>query len=193
MIKGNEIYKNLPELKTPRMLLRKMTIVDLEDVFAYSSDEDVTRFLRWGPHQTIEETESYIREVIQEYQEGKDGPWVIEYIGTGRVIGSIHLMTISAQHSKAEVGFVLSRAYWNRGLMSEALSRVLEYSFEGIGLNRIEGYCLVDNQAGIRVMEKAGMKKEGTLREHLFQKGAFRDFDLHSMLRHTYSKGVAAA
>lgn len=54
-------------------------------------------------------------------------------------------MAISVQHSKADIGFALSSSYWNRGPMSEALTRVLEYSFESIGLNRIEGFCLVDN------------------------------------------------
>ena len=192
MIEVSEIYKNLPGLETPRLTLRKVTMGDLEDMFAYSSDEEVTRFLRWGPHRAVEETESYIREVMREYKEGKDGPWGIEYKETGRMVGSIHLMAISAQHSKAQIGFVLSRSYWNRGLMSEALTRVLEYSFESIGLNRIEGFCLVDNRAGIRVMEKSGMKQEGVLREYLFQKGTFRDFGVYSMLKRDYEGGRAA-
>ena len=186
MIKVNEIYKNLPGLETPRLILRKVALDDLEDVFAYSSDGEVTRFLRWGPHRTLEETESYIREVLREYDEGRDGPWAVEHRQTGRVVGSVHLMAISAQHSKAEIGFVLSRSHWNRGLISEALTRVLEYSFESIGLNRIEGFCLLDNRAGIGVLEKVGMKREGVLREYLFQKGALRDFVVYSMLKRDY-------
>lgn len=177
------VYRNLPRLETRHLILRAMTRDDVQDVFAYASDEEVTRFLRWGPHGSLEETESYVGEVLREYKEGRDGPWVVEYKETGRVVGSIHLMSISAQHSKAEVGFVLSRPYWNRGLMSEALTGVLAYSFESLGLNRVEGFCLVDNRAGIRVMERVGMKREGVLREYLFQKGAFRDFVLYSMLK----------
>jgi ribosomal-protein-alanine N-acetyltransferase len=95
-------------------------------------------------------------------------------------------MTINAQHSKAEIGFVLSRLYRNKGLTSEALARVLGYAFESIGLNRVEGFCLLDNRAGMRVLEKAGMQQEGILREHLFQKGAFRDFCLYAMLKRNY-------
>jgi ribosomal-protein-alanine N-acetyltransferase len=193
VIKVNEIYRNLPILETNRLILRKVTMDDLQDVFAYSSDDEVTRFLRWGPHTTLEETESYIHEVLREYREGDDGPWGVEYKQIGRVVGNIHLMAISAQHSKAEIGFVLSRSYWNRGLISEALTRVLGYVFESIGLNRIEGFCLVDNRAGIRVMEKVGMRQEGILREYLVQKGAFRDFSVHSMLRRDYESGQAAA
>ena len=126
MIKVNEIYKNLPRLETTHFILRKVTVDDLEDMFAYSSDEEVTRFLRWGPHRTQEETECTMREVLREYEEGKDGPWGIEYRQTGRVVGSIHLMAISAQHSKAEIGFVLSRSYRDFGVYS-----MLKRDYEG--------------------------------------------------------------
>jgi len=193
VIKVREIYGNLQRLETPRLILRVVTMGDLEDMFAYSSDEEVTRFLRWGPHRALEETESYIRGVLREYEEGKDGPWGIEYRDTGRLVGSIHLMKINAQHCKAEIGFVLSRSYWNRGLMSEALKRVLEHSFESIGLNRIEGLCLVDNLAGIRVMKKLGMRQEGVLREYSYQKGAFRDFVVYSMLKRDYAGRQSSA
>jgi ribosomal-protein-alanine N-acetyltransferase len=193
MVEVSEIYRNLPRLETPRLVLRPVTLDDLEDMFAYSSDEQVTRFLRWGPHRTLADTESYLREVLREYEEGKDGPWGIEYRETGKVIGSIHLMAINLTHSKAEIGFVLSRSYWNRGLASEALTKVLEYSFESIRLNRIEAFCLVENRDGIGVVKKVGMKQEGTLREYLFQKGALRDFDLYAMLKRDYEERKAAA
>jgi ribosomal-protein-alanine N-acetyltransferase len=180
------VYKDLPRLETPRLILRKVTLDDLEDMFAYSSDEETTRFLRWGPHKTLADTENYLREVLRQYERDQDGPWGVEHKQTGRLIGAIHLMAINAPHSKAEIGFVLSRPYWNKGLMSEALARVLGYAFESIGLNRVEGFCLVDNLAGMRVLEKAGMKQQGVLREHLFQKGAFRDFCLYAVLKRDY-------
>jgi ribosomal-protein-alanine N-acetyltransferase len=186
VIQVQEVYQNLPRLETGRLILRKLTLDDLEDVYAYSSDAEVTRFLRWGPHKTVAQTESYIREVLQEYREGRDGPWGIEYRASGQAVGAIHLMEISARHRKAQIGFLLSRACWGRGLMAEALLRVLQYAFENVGLNRVEAFCLVDNLAGVRVLEKAGMQKEGVLREYAFQKGALRDFLVYSMLRRDY-------
>ena len=187
MIKVDEIYRNLPRLETPRLILRKLTMGDLGDVFAYSSDEEVTRFLRWEPHRTLEQTENYVRKVLQETQKGQDGPWGIEHRETGKVIGAIHLMAVSAQHSKAEIGFLLSRSYWGRGLMPEALANVLWFSFESIGLNRVEAFCVVGNRAGMRVLDKVGMKQEGVLREYLFQKGAFQSFSICSVLKQDYA------
>ena len=178
-----ELYRSLPRLDTRRLVLRKLAPEDLQGVFAYASDPEVTQHLRWGPHRTQGQTKTYLDQVLQEYQTGQDGPWGMEYKDTGRLIGSIHLMAISAQHRKAEIGFVLSRTRWNRGLATEALRCVLAYSFETIGLNRLEGLCLVENHAAKRVLEKVGMVREGLLRESLFQKGAFRDFELYAILK----------
>jgi [ribosomal protein S5]-alanine N-acetyltransferase len=181
-------YQNLPRLETTRLILRKTTSRDIPDIFVYSSDVQVTRYLRWGPHQTLTETENYIQGVLDEYHEGRDGPWMIELKPSHTVIGHIHLMDMSLQHSKAQVGFVLARAFWNKGIMTEALTAVLEYSFTGIGLNRVEGLCTSVNRAAARVLEKVGMTKEGDLRDYLYQKGAFWDFSIYAILRQEFSR-----
>ncbi len=185
MVSISDFYQHLPSLETTRLVLRNATRNDVSDVFVYASDAEVTRYLRWGPHQTLSETENYVKQVLADHRTGRDGPWFIEYKQNSKVIGSIHLMGISTQHHKAEVGFALSKDYWNRGLMTEALQTVLEYSFR-VGLNRIEGLCINDNRAAARVMEKLGMKKEGELRQYLFQKGAFWNFCVYSMLEQEF-------
>jgi ribosomal-protein-alanine N-acetyltransferase len=183
MIDPARPYADLPRLETPRLILRQLGPADLPDVYAYASDTQVTRFLRWGPHASPAETEAYLADVLREYRAGDDGPWGIEYKATGNVVGSIHLFDIVPQHCKAEIGFVLSRSHWGQGLMPEALRCVLEVAFEQLALNRVEAYCIVENRAGRRVLEKVGMQREGTLRAFLFQKGAYRDFDVYALLQ----------
>ena len=178
-----DFYMNLPRLETKNLVLRKATIRDAAEIFGYSSDREVTRFLRWGPHQIIKDTEKYINAVLEQYQADQDGPWAIEYKFTGVVIGHIHLMELDEQPKKAQVGFVLSRNYWNKGIMTEALGKVLEYSFYGLRLNRMEAMCIRENRAAARVLEKAGMRKEGELPGYLFQKGKYWDFQLYAVLR----------
>jgi ribosomal-protein-alanine N-acetyltransferase len=177
------LYRNLPRLVTARLLLRKAALGDVPDICAYSSDADVTRYLRWGPHKTLAQTDAYVREVLEQYQEGLDGPWVMEHRQDHTVIGHIHLMDIDPRHRRAQVGFLLLRSYWNQGLATEALREVLEYSLGGLGLNRVEGLCISENRAAARVMEKAGMKREAELRDYAFQKGALWDFTMYSILR----------
>ena len=70
--------------------------------------------------------------------------------------------------------------------MPEALANVLRFSLEDIGLNRVEAFCVIENRAGMRVLEKVGMTREGVLREYLVQKGAFQSFGLYSLLRREY-------
>jgi ribosomal-protein-alanine N-acetyltransferase len=182
-----DLYQNLPRLETPRLVLRKATTNDAADIFVYASDPDVTRYLRWGPHQNIDITKKYVDEVLQQYSQGQDGPWLIEYKENHTVIGHIHLMEIELQHQKAQVGFVLSKQYWNKGIMTETLGKILEYCFTQLGMNRIEGWCIIENQAGVRVLERVGMQKEGELREYLFQKGEFWDFSVYSILRKEFN------
>ena len=186
MTQIGHFYRNLPTLETPRLILRQITLDDVPDVFAYAADAEVTRYLRWGPHQTLAHTESYVRGVLQEYEDDRDGPWGIVDKVTNRLIGHIHLMDLSAQHRKAEIGFVLARSCWNNGLATEALTHMLAYVFGTLGLHRVEGFSLVDNGAAMRVMEKAGMQKEGVLRDYLFQKGDFRDFAVYAILQHDF-------
>jgi len=173
------------------MVLRKATLKDVPDIFTYASDPIVTHYLRWGPHPSLGSTQAYVEEVLQEYSQGQDGPWFIEHKDCHVVIGHIHLMEIEAQHQKAQVGFVLSRSFWNQGLMTEALEKVLEYSFFCLGLNRIEGWCITKNQAGLRVMKKNGMRKEGELREFNFQKERFWDFCVYAILRCEFERRSA--
>jgi [ribosomal protein S5]-alanine N-acetyltransferase len=183
-----DIYQNLPMLETSRLVLRKANAEDVSDIFVYASDAEVTRYLRWGPHQTISNTEKYVHEVLEQYSQGRDGPWVIELKDNHQVIGHIHLMEMEIQHQKAQVGFVLSKSYWNKGIMTEALRKVLEYSFIHLGMNRIEGWCIAKNRAAERVMGKSGMRKEGELREYLFQKDTFWDYCVYSMLQKEFDK-----
>jgi ribosomal-protein-alanine N-acetyltransferase len=186
MIKVTEFYKNLPKLETTHLLLRKVTLDDLHDIFTYSSDGEVTQHLRWGPHKTPEDTKAYLCEVMKEYQDGQDGPWGIEHRVTGHVIGHIHLMAIDAFHRKAQVGFVCSKDFHSTGMIPEAMREVMSYSFEIMGLNRLEGLCLVEDRWTRGVMEEVGMVKEGLLRESNFQKGAFRDFVMYALLKRDF-------
>jgi ribosomal-protein-alanine N-acetyltransferase len=90
------------------------------------------------------------------------------------------------KHSRAEIGYVIGRKYWGEGLMTEAVKEVIRFGFERMNLNRIQATCFPENIGSYRVMEKAGMKFEGTLREQMFIKGRFQDLKLYSILRKEY-------
>jgi len=99
------------------------------------------------------------------------------------MIGSIGIDAVSDQHFSGELGYVLARPYWKRGLMTEAVRTVIDAAFRYTPLNRIEAQCLVAHRASARVMEKSGMSFEGILREVRFFKEAFHDLQSWSILR----------
>ncbi len=183
MITASEFYRHLPTLETPRLILRSLKTGDIENYFAFASDAEVTRYLRWGPHISITQTENHFQHILSEYRAGSDGPWGIELKETRKLIGSIHLMAISDQHCKAEIGFLLARPYWNQGLMTEALTEVLAYALDTFNLNRIEAFCLIENDIARRLLEKVGLKQEGILREYLVQKDLPRTMSVHAILK----------
>ncbi|MEB2494658.1 GNAT family N-acetyltransferase [Peribacillus frigoritolerans] len=88
-MKIRDIYGELPSLTTDRLLLRKFTVADAEDMFEYASEPVVSRFVPWESHNTIEDTYEFLNFIHKQYQEGKIAPWAIEFKQTKKVIGTI--------------------------------------------------------------------------------------------------------
>jgi len=180
------IFENFPTLETERLVLRNLTEEDAEQIFQYASDQDVARYVTWDVHQTMNDTYNFIRFALSRYEERKVAPWGIVYKDEGKVIGTIDFVYWNTDHKRAEIGYVLAKAYWGKGIMTEAASKVLEYGFNEMGLERIEARCLVENIGSERVMQKIGMTYEGTLRNCMYVKGNFRTLKVYSILRNEY-------
>ena len=176
----------MPTLETPRLRLRKLTMRDAQDIFDYCQDPHVARYVLWDAQRSISEARGYIRYMLRKYRMGEPASWGIEWKENGRIIGTIGFMWIQKENASAEVGYSLSRGYWNRGIMTEALNEVLRYGFRSMNLNRIEAQHETPNTASGAVMRKCGMRHEGTLRQRLLNKGKFVDVELYAILRSEY-------
>ncbi|MBO4903336.1 MAG: GNAT family N-acetyltransferase [Lachnospiraceae bacterium] len=153
-------------LETKRLILRRYTIDDAEDMYQnWASDPEVTRFLTWPAHADLEVTKHVLQDWIPRYEEGNYFNWAIELKETGAVIGNIAAVRLDEDVEAADVGYSMGKAYWNQGIMTEALRAVMDYLFDVVGLNRVSSYHDPDNPGSGRVMEKAGMLKEGVLRQ----------------------------
>ena len=181
-------YGYMPTLETPRLRLRKLNMRDAQDIFNYSQDPQVARYVLWDAQTSLSEARGYIRYMLRKYRMGEPASWGIEWKETGRIIGTIGFMWIQRDNAAAEVGYSLSRAYWNRGIMTEALAEILRYGFRSLNLNRIEAQHETENPASGAVMRKCGMQREGILRQRLLNKGRFVDVELYAILRRDYQK-----
>lgn len=178
----------MPELETRRLRLRRLTMRDAQDVFAYSRDPQVARYVLWEAQTSLSDARAYLRFMLRKYRLGEPASWGIEWKESGQIIGTIGFMWIQRENASAEVGYSLARSFWNRGIMTEALQEVIRFGFSGMNLNRIEAQHETQNPASGAVMRKCGMVKEGTLRQRLMNKGRFVDVDLYAILRRDYAK-----
>jgi ribosomal-protein-alanine N-acetyltransferase len=151
-------------LYTERLALRAPRPSDAAAIFrAYAADAEVTRFLQWRPHSSVGETEEYVAGCVAAWGGDSRFPWVLELREGGGPLGMVELRVAGF---KADVGYVLGRASWGRGLATEALRPVVGWAMAQPGIYRVWAVCDAENVASSRVLEKAGMTREGLLRRY---------------------------
>lgn len=178
------IFKNIPTLKTERLILRRMEKSDYKDVFAYASDARVSEYLLWSPHTDISQTKSYLRNIDAKYKRAEFYDWGIVYDGS--LIGTVGFTSLDTANNVGEIGYVLSSKYWGLGIAVEAAERIIEFGFSQLNLDRIEARYMVENLASRRVLDKLSMKNEGVFRSCMKVKGKRRDIAVASILREEY-------
>jgi [ribosomal protein S5]-alanine N-acetyltransferase len=151
--------------QTERLLLRKPRLDDAPVIFeSYARDPEVTRYLVWKPHKNLNETEQFLYACEQLWQTGKDFAYTIILKGDGSLVG---MFGLHPMNRKIEVGYALARPYWGKGYMTETLRTVIDWALKQPGIFRVQAFCDVENIASARVMEKAGMAREGLLRRYV--------------------------
>lgn len=179
-------HKGTQILYTDRLILRKFTVEDAEDMYSnWANDEKVTRFLSWQPHESVDETRQMLEGWVGAYDNIKTYNWVIEY--DKKAIGNISVVKLSDKCEYAELGYVLGYDYWNKGIMSEASRAVIEFLFSEIGVNRVGISHATENPGSGKVAQKCGMTYEGTKREFFkTSTGKFVDIAEYGILSHEW-------
>ncbi len=185
-----DLLANLPTIETDRLLLRKMTFSDAGDIFEYASDPQVSEYTLWSTHSSIEDSKFFLKTIVKMYKRRELVDWGIVHKAEKKFIGTCGFVEWSITHSRAEIGYALSRKYWGEGYMSEAVSAVIDFGFREMLLNKIEARCEINNIASARVMEKVGMQLEGILRQQLFVKGRYWDLKTYSILREDFFDNI---
>jgi [ribosomal protein S5]-alanine N-acetyltransferase len=182
-----KIFGDLPVLETERLILRKITIDDIEDMYSYGSNEEVSKYVTWNTHKTLSDTKEFVEFILSQYEDKKVAPWGIEYKENGEFIGTIDFVSWNPKQKIAEIGYVISQNYWGMGITTEAAKEVIKFGFESMDLVRIQARCFVENIGSERVMEKSGMSFEGIIRKGIFVKGRHHDIKMYSILDGEYS------
>lgn len=153
-------------IETDRLILRRYVIEDADAMYKnWASDSEVTKFLTWQPHSSVDVSRSIIEDWLKEYSDEKYYQWAIVLKDNGNEpIGDISVVHMNEDISMVHIGYCLGRAWWRRGIMSEALKAVTDFMFDTVEVNRVESRHDPMNPNSGKVMQKCGMKYEGTLR-----------------------------
>lgn len=152
-------------LTSERLVLRPPSLADAKAIYeGYARDPEVARFVIWKPHRSIRDTREFLTHFVA-LADGDDSyPWVMALRSGGTVVGAMHLRVHAPW---TELGFNIARAHWNKGLGTEAVKAVIAFGLALSGIERVQATCHVRNRASARVLEKAGMHKEGVLRRYM--------------------------
>lgn len=178
-----KFIKNFQNIKTDRLIIRRLRLTDAEDIYEFTSKKATSEFLTWYPHKSIERTKNFIKSIVDKYNKNEVTQWAIELIENQKIIGVAGFIAYYPEHLKGEIAFVLSSDYWDKGYMTEALKKIIEYGYNEMGLKRIEAKCEIDNFASERVMQKIGMRLEGCFYKYLMRKGKFRDYKFYAITK----------
>ena len=161
-----------PELETERLHLRALSMSDVEDIFEYASNLEVTKYTLWNTHHSRADTRRFIQWLTVNF-----ACWAIVHKADQKVIGTIFLHSFNFQDRQSEIAFNLSQKYWNRGYATEAARAVIPFAFQYWALDRIEGTCMIPNVASARVLAKIGMTYERRIRKYDY------DMTLYAIVR----------
>jgi ribosomal-protein-alanine N-acetyltransferase len=180
-------HKGTKTIETERLILRKFTKDDIGPVYNnWTSDEAVTKYLRWPTHKDMSVTEKVINEWIAAYENPSYYQWAIELKSIGKPIGSISVVDMNEKLDIVHIGYCIGSKWWHQGITSEAFSAIIPFLFEEVGVNRIETQHDPNNPHSGNVMKKCGLKYEGTLRQADFNNQGVVDACMYSLLREEY-------
>jgi len=187
-------HKGTVPITTVRLTLKKFERDHIHDMFRnWANDDEVTKYLTWPTHKNMAITQRVVESWVQSYESPTVYHWAIYLEEIKEVIGSISVVSLSNENEKCEIGYCIGKKYWNRGIVTEALKAVLEFLFREVGMQRIAAYFDSENIASGKVMKKAGMSFEGTMRKYTKDSnGNFKDCKLYSILKEEffYEQGI---
>jgi [ribosomal protein S5]-alanine N-acetyltransferase len=152
-------------LITSRLILRLPQVEDAQAIYdGYAQDPEVVKYLTWRPHPDIETTRAFLLRCLQCWENSTAFPWVIVAKGNRSLVGMIELRI---EPYRADLGYGLARPFWGQGFATESVKAVLGWALDQPAIFRVWAVCDIENTASARVLEKAGMVREGILRRYI--------------------------
>lgn len=175
--------ERFPVIETERLILREHLNADAKALFALRSNKEVMRYIDRENPKDIEETEAKIRLVHEGFNSRISIAWVIALKeNPDEMIGEIGYYRTNLDNYRAEVGYMLQSNFWRKGIISEALNRVLTFGFQEMKLHSISANINPGNDASRQILLKHGFQKEAYFKEDYYFRGEFLDSEIYGLL-----------
>lgn len=181
-------HKGTVLIETERLILRKFKVEDSTAAFHnWTSDDKVTNFLRWPPHQNLETTEAIIRMWVDGYNKSNFYQWaIVPKDNDDEPVGTIGVVDQNEELNILHIGYCIGSKWWGNGITSEALKAIIPFLFDQVKANRIESQHDPLNPNSGKVMVKCGLTYEGTLRQADVSNQGIVDAAMYSLLASEY-------
>lgn len=181
-------HKGTQIIETKRLILRKFKVSDAQQMFDnWANDSEVTKYLTWPSHGNIKVTKELLSDWVQNYQNNSYYNWCIEFKETAQAIGSIGAVKVLEYINSVSIGYCISKEYWSKGIMTEALGAIIKFFFDEVYVNRISATHDTNNPASGRVMAKCGMKYEGTFVQAACNQQGICDIAVYGLVKRDYT------
>ena len=172
------------EIATERLTLRRFEIEDAENMFYnWANDPEVTKYLTWPAHESVDITETIIKDWIAKYDEKDFYQWAIELNDLEQPIGTISAVKIDERVESVEIGYCIGKRFWNNGYTTEALTAIIRFFINEVGAGRVCARHDIANPNSGKVMAAAGMEYEGTLRHADINNQGICDVSVYAKVR----------
>ena len=179
-------FTPFPNLETQRLKLRRLKITDVYEILTLRSNPEIMKYIPRPLITTKEEALEFIARMDANIDNNTLINWAITTQENEQLIGMIGYYRMKPEDFRAEVGYILSGEYHGRGIITEALQRVIQFGFEEMRFNSIEAVIDPENFGSEKVLLKNNFVKEGHFKEHTFFNGDFLDSVFYSLLKKNY-------
>jgi ribosomal-protein-alanine N-acetyltransferase len=179
-------FAPFPNLETNRLNLRRLKSEDVDEIFVLRSNPEIMQFIPRPLMKTKEEALEFISVMDTNVNNNNVINWAITTKEDDQLIGMIGFYRMKPENYRAEVGYILSPEFHGKGIITEALEKVIQFGFEEMGLNSIEAVIDPENFGSEKVLLKNNFVKEGHFKEHTFFEGEFLDSIFYSLLKKNY-------
>ncbi|WP_017415868.1 GNAT family N-acetyltransferase [Clostridium tunisiense] len=185
----DEIFSVFPEINTERLNLREIKQEDRESIYKILSDFEVIRYDTFELFTNIKQAEDMINWFNEAFKQKQAIFWGISLKNSPEIIGFCKC-EIEIPKVRADFGYDLNTKYWSKGIITEALSAIMNFTFNELDVNRIEATVSTENIASIKVLKKLGFTQEGILRERSYWRGSYYDMIMLSILKSEYLSSI---